>query len=356
MACAVISDKPLIAYLHDLSPIKKSQRDNMYFHMTLQTEHKTYRSVCFSPEKHQNFSAKYESSSPLKISKFQIKRNERTNEDEVHINKRTKMEDPLDSEICFDIRKVEAENKCKPGITTVAEVLEGDTNAVVNISGRITFTSEEETVFAKGKTLRKREALFTDNSGTIRLVLWENDIDRVTSASMYNICKVVVREYENVKYLTLNKSSIIKSANISVTRKDGDAGLPNTEKVDCPAEGVLSVQRFSSCKKCRTKLIPNGAKPLVKCTECGLAQLINKCQQRLIANVMFLKDGNNISLLLFEDKLKQVYDIYKNQFPEGATGSFESLDDDSLMEMLLTVEATVCFNKKKNVVSVHKKK
>ena len=259
------------------------------------------------------------------------------------------MENPLDSEICFDIRKVEAENKCKPGITTVAEVLEGDTNAVVNISGRITFTSEEETVFAKGKTLRKREALFTDNSGTIRLVLWENDIDRVTSAS---ICKVVVREYENVKYLTLNKSSTIKSANISVTRKDGAAGLPNTEKVNCLAEGVLSVQRFSSCRKCRTKLIPNGAKPL----ECGSAQLINKCQQRLIANVMFLKDGNNISLLSFEDKLKQVYDIYKNQFPEGATGSFESLDDDSLMEMPLTVEATVCFNKKKNQLSVHKKK
>ena len=82
---------------------------------------------------------------------------------------------------------------------------------------------------------------------------------------------------------------------------------------------------------------------------------IKKCQQRLIANIMFLKDGNNISLLLFEDKLKQVYDIYKNQFPERATGSFESLDDNSLMEMLLTVEATVCFNKK-NVVSVHKKK
>ena len=71
---------------------------------------------------------------------------------------------------------------------------------------------------------------------------------------------------------------------------------------------------------------------------------------------MFLKDGNNIHLLLFEDKLRQVYDIYKSEFPEGATGSFKSLDDDSLMEMLLTVEATVCFNKKKKVVSVHKKK
>ena len=148
MACALISDKPLFAYLHDLSPIKKSQRDNMYFHMTLQTEHKTYRSVCFSSENHQHFSAKYESSSSLKISKFQIKRNERTNEDEVQ----------LDSEICFDIRKVGAEKNCKPGITTVADVLEGDTNAVVNISGRITFTSDEETVFCSKKGWRCRFA------------------------------------------------------------------------------------------------------------------------------------------------------------------------------------------------------
>ena len=77
----------------------------MYFHMTLQTEDTTYRSVCFSPEKHQHFLAKYELSSLLKISKFQLKRNDRTNQDEVHINKHTKMEDPLDTDISFNIKK-----------------------------------------------------------------------------------------------------------------------------------------------------------------------------------------------------------------------------------------------------------
>ena len=329
----------------------------MYFHMTLQTEDTTYRSVCFSPEKHQHFFAKYESSSPLKISKFQLKRNDRTNQDEVHINKRTKMEDPLDTEVSFDIKKIESEDKCKPGITTVSEVLEGDTKAVLNVCGRITFRGGEETVLSKGKTLRKQEALFTDNSGTIRLVLWENDIHRVTSATVYSISKIVVREYEKAKYLTLHKMSSIDKSNIPITRDDGDAeGLPNTEKVDCPGEGVLSVQRFSSCKKCQTKLIRNGAKLLVKCPECGLAQLFNKCHQRLIANVMFLKAANTLSLLLFEDKLKQLHDIYKSQIAGGTTGSFESLDDDSIMEFLLTVQATVCFNTKKNVVSVHKKK
>jgi hypothetical protein len=64
---------------------------------------------------------------------------------------------------------------------------------------------------------------------------------------------------------------------------------------------------------------------------------------------MFLKAGNTISLLLFEDKLKQLYRIYTSQVAEG------SMDDDSIIEFLLTVEATVCYNTMKNVVSVHKK-
>jgi hypothetical protein len=136
--------------------------------MTLQTENTTYRSVCFSPEKPQKILAKYESS-PLKISKFQLKSNNRTNQYEVHINKRTKMEDPLDSEVLFDIKEIESEDKCKPGITTVSEVMEGDTNAVVNVCGRITFRGSEETVLSKGKTLRKQGALFTDEEKTVML-------------------------------------------------------------------------------------------------------------------------------------------------------------------------------------------
>ena len=226
------------------------------------------------------------------------------------------MEDPQDSEICFNIKNVQAEDKCKPGITTVTEVLEGDAYAVMNVSGCITFTGGEETVFSKGKALCKQEALFTDNSASIRLVLWENNINRVTSASVYNLSKVVVHEYDNAKYLTLNKTSTIESCNVSITRNDGDVeGLRSVEKVDCPPEGVLSLECFSSCKKCQTKLIRNGAKKLVKYTECGLVQLFDKCQKRLIANVLFVKLEKRISLHLFEDNLKKLYDIYQiNQF------------------------------------------
>ena len=215
----------------------------------------------FSSEKHSGLSSNYESSLPVKISMFLY--------DEIHINKRTKVGKPQESEITFDIQKVELEEKCKPGITAVSDVLQGDFNAVINVCGRITLLGAQETILSKGKTPRKQEAVFTDNSGTMRLVLWKSDITGVISNSLYNIPKTVVREFDGAKYLTLNKQSVIKLADTSIEKLDTEAdGLPHSQKVHFPAEGVLSVQRFLSCKKCQSKVVPNPTKNLMKYTEC----------------------------------------------------------------------------------------
>lgn len=78
----------------------------------------------------------------------------------------------------------------------------------------------------------------------------------------------------------------------------------------------------------------------------------DKCTQRFTAKVLFKDDQNNaISLLLFDDKLKQLLEIYEQQNGvEGIDGSI--LDDDNWMEILLTVNAKAYFSQKKNVVSV----
>ena len=166
--------------------------------------------------------------------------------------------------------------------------------------------------------------------------------------------KIVVREFDNAKYLTLNKQSIIKPADTIIERKDTEAdGLPHSLKVDCPAEGVFSVQRFLSCKNCQTKLVPDPTKNLVKYTECRMAQLKSKSVQRLMANVMFAKADSTVSLHLFDNKLKQLHNIYQRQTNTDET--FESVDDDAIMEFLLIVQASVFYNAKKDVLSVTEK-
>ena len=71
--------------------------------MKMQTESRTVRTVCFSPEKHETFKRSFEASSPVKLSQFQLKPNRRTNEEEIIVNKRTKLDNPSNHEISFDI-------------------------------------------------------------------------------------------------------------------------------------------------------------------------------------------------------------------------------------------------------------
>ena len=119
--------------------------------MTLQTKNGTYRSICFSPEKHSSLSTNYELSSPAKISKFQLKRNKRSNDDEIHTNKRSKLEEPQESEVTFDIKKVQSEEKCQPGIAAVSDVLQGDSNAVINVCGELPSMVRKRPSFPKAR-------------------------------------------------------------------------------------------------------------------------------------------------------------------------------------------------------------
>ena len=89
-----------------------------------------------------------------------------TQEDEIHMNERTKFEGPDEEEIDFDVKHEE-----KPEVDatpfSVEDLLQWKNNMLINTSSRITFNGPEELIQAKGKTLTKREAALTDNTGTI---------------------------------------------------------------------------------------------------------------------------------------------------------------------------------------------
>ena len=64
-----------------------------------------YRTVCFSPEKHSVLKCKFESSLPVKINKFQLKKNPKIEKEDLILNKRTKIEDPHENEIFVIVKK-----------------------------------------------------------------------------------------------------------------------------------------------------------------------------------------------------------------------------------------------------------
>ena len=166
-----------------MSPIKRSQANNDYFDATLQLKDKSMRAVCFAPDKHSHMKSKLESSSPLKISNYHIKRNRYTDQDEVHINKRTKLSDPNKSEITFTEITAEEQEDIESTDSIQEIIANENAKSKVNITGRVTVIELPTTITSNGKTLTKQECTLTDETGSMRLVLREEDIKRIQSGN-----------------------------------------------------------------------------------------------------------------------------------------------------------------------------
>ncbi|KAK3735183.1 hypothetical protein QZH41_000469 [Actinostola sp. cb2023] len=314
---------------------------------------KAIRGVCFSPDKIKVMKSTYEKSPPIKITNYRIKRNQYTLEDELHLNKRTRLSDPDEKEVNFNL--VEQPNEEDTAtFATVSDIVDNKTKNKINIVGRITFQGDTETINTNGKVLTKQETLFTDDSGSIRLVLWEGDMKRVSSGSSYQITKAIKKTYQEDAYLTLNRQTVIQPSDTIITRDDDQLlDAVNTKQVSFPAEGVEIITSYLSCKKCNAGLPQTDERKVVQCTKCGCGQLRSSCKENTVVKALFLNNNEQVSLTIFNDKLCQLHNMFKEQSPSDKP--FDQLDDDDIMELLLTVQAVVNYNSKFNITSIQPK-
>ena len=154
--------------------MKVSHAKNNYCDVTLQTKDR----ISFLPENMKIMKSRYEQSSAIKLTNYAIKTNKFKEEEEVHMNKRTKITDPVATELDFDIRQVKSDEDLAT-LTKVNDIIEHNTkSSKVNVAGPVSFQGSAETIEVD-KTLQKLETILTDETGSIRLVLWEKDINRV---------------------------------------------------------------------------------------------------------------------------------------------------------------------------------
>ena len=239
-------------------------------------------------------------------------------------------------------------------LATVNDVIEQNTKcSKINISGRVSFQGSTETIQANGKTLKKLETVLTDETGSIRLVLWESDIDRVQNGQTYNLTRAIVKNFQDNKYITLNRQSAIAQTQITIQRNDEQLIDNQLNTVSCPADGVEKVTTYLSCRKCNTALPLTAEKNILYCANCGCAQLKDKCTKRTIAKTLFIKEEERISLTIFEDKLVTLYNMYK---PNDKVKDATNFSEEDITELLLSVEATIFYNKKFNITLIKAKK
>ena len=136
----------------------------------------------------------------------------------------------------------------------------------VNITGRVTIIELPTTIKSNEKTLIKKECTLTDETGSLSLVLWEEDTKRIQSGNTYRFCNTIVKSYQNQKYVTLNKQTSIHLSTAQIHREDAIMKENPQNTVTCPAEAVERLTTYLSCTKCNSSLPSNEDSKILSCS------------------------------------------------------------------------------------------
>ncbi len=85
----------------------------------------------------------------------------------------------------------------------IAELTPGTGN--VEVQGEIVEIEAPREFAKNGKTLRVANATLRDDSGTIVLVLWNDDIDKVQAGNVVKVANGYVNVWKDTPQLTLGK-------------------------------------------------------------------------------------------------------------------------------------------------------
>ena len=160
--------------------------------------------------------------------------------------------------------------------------------------------------------------------------------------------------YDGQKYITLTRQPVIKKSHVTIMKEDKDYCNQDDQTVFLPAQGVEKFTRYLCCAKCLLSVLHNdGDSKVVRCSSCNCGQLKSKCKTLTIAKVLCMENDEQVTITLFDETLREIYDIYKNENTSSQISkTYDALTEDKIMEYLLLVNAKLVYNKNFSVTSV----
>ena len=110
----------------------------------------------------------------------------------------------------------------------------------VQVEGTIQEIGEAKTFNKFGKDLSVANAMLKDNSGSIKLTLWNDDVNRFKNGDKLKVVNGYVNEFQGEKQLTSGKfGSLEKLEGNSTSAKETTEDLETTEEEEIDPEETL---------------------------------------------------------------------------------------------------------------------
>ena len=282
------------AVVLELSPVRPSENnpDIRYFRGKLSDGKKTARLISFEPNLRPSLERSREDKKPVALVSCKIQEGKFDSNLEIVTSKHTKVES---SPKKFKVDDT-SEASGVPDIT-IDEVVQLTVNQVINVVGKVVQVNvaTEVTSKQKGKPLFKQDCIISDAKGSIRIVLWQNDTDKLKEGLSYRLNKVLIRQYSGVKYLSFSEdASVDEVPDIGeVVSADDLETREDQQQTNYVAEGeitaVLSVDDYISCVSCKGK-VKALSEIVGECLKCCAKVKMSRCGRN--TSVKFVVEGS----------------------------------------------------------------
>ena len=138
--------------------------------------------------------------------------------------------------------------------------------------------------------LNKQDVTIADATGTAHLTLWQKDIGQMELHKSYLLQDVVIKSYNNTKYLTPPKSGCKIIPHDDIGSVQDEPETENNKMDEAEVCGISYIGCHSSCITCKGKMTPLNDKIGV-CSKCKMSQRLDKCGKQLSAKLLVSAGG-----------------------------------------------------------------
>ena len=275
-----MSNANILGIVKALSPLKKSKRNTEYYDGQLVDGSGVIRLFGFSPEQHKKLQEHQKSEKPITLSGCSITTNKKTGNYELKLQTKTTLQTASD-----DIKIVE-----KPIQMTTIAAIKDECTHMINLEARILTILD---TIAVSESHRKQD-IIADKTGTMKLTLWDNDIDKLDLDQCYKLNNLEVKVYLDSKFLSPSRDglSYTSIADIGVTENSlSDYNFGTI--LNGIVIGVNNIKFLMTCVKCTKKMVINDEDMYTTCRVCSTLQRVQHTNNAEFITELVIKDTDH---------------------------------------------------------------
>ena len=297
--------------------------------------------LCYSKAKRKILDEHETKRAPINITRYK----KSAHKTKIVINDKTLLTKPDEMEYTFQY----CDDADQP-VTRLGYLLTDDASKEDNITvcAKVVKVSPPKSVVTQQlrRTNKVSQVILLDNTGTMTLDLWNEQISQVQLDCVYRVTSLSTSYWNNSKKLTSTMNTSIKQtlqADLSSLQfnESNTTELENEHTIHVPMiSTVEEVQRYKTCCNCNKRIIQLES-IVVKCNYCSHMMRAYNCPTKLYVNVNVEIDDKKKTLTIFNDVLKATLGHFDH----------ESLETENIVEQLLLQQNISIVYNDKNVIT-----